>query len=337
MIPTKQVWCLTLPLIDERPLTNEEILLLRRQRRRAIALAILGFVGTPISMFGWLSAMVIAGESVVIGATSFVIGITLTIFCALSGYQQMVRVRVYQRELQRCILQRFVGNISDIDNSVVAGIIERFMRKVGIEPTDGDVCVEISGGSGRVLRINDQLYHGSPIYLKCSETAQPPEFASIAAQWLEKIGETDSGETVLGGRRELSMAELTELKNLQFTAWWRPLRWRLLLLLWPIIPITMAWCSHNTPPIAACIILLAIIGFSALPVTRGIRFAYKLVGAVKYGVVGILQYPDGTALSPDTDNDAAPTGEAQEVTVEILPDSDIIWTLNGTPASWRRI
>ncbi|HEX2952022.1 MAG TPA: hypothetical protein VHV83_21010 [Armatimonadota bacterium] len=310
---------------------------LRRQRRRAIALAILGFVGTPISMFAWMMGLSLAGDSVAIGLSSLIGGFVLIFACVMLGYKQTAHLRVLQRELRQGKLQRFVGNISDIDNSVVAGIIGRFMRKVGIEPTDGDVCVEISGGSGRVLRINDQLYHGSPIYLKCSETAQPPEFASIAAQWLEKIGETDSGETVLGGRRELSMAELTELKNLQFTAWWRPLRWRLLLLLWPGIPITLACCSHKTPPIAACIILLAIIGFSALPVTRGIRFAYKLVGAVKYGVVGILQYPDDTALSPDTDNDAVPTGEAQEVTVEILPDSDIIWTLNGTPASWRRI
>lgn len=330
----RQTWWLTLPLREERPLGDQERRALRRQWLRVTLEAAVAFAATPLALFGWMLALVLAGDHVPLALASFVAGPAATVACGLWGFQRAKQARLARRDLRAGTVQVFAGRFDDGRKSTLAGHIAGILRKAKLPLTDDEETVELYGGTGRLLRVNGAPYRGWELIFARVATDPVPAYAEIAAQWLDKVGETPDGAAVLGGQRELTPAELRELRRMAFRAWWHPLRWRLLILLWPGTLVVIGLAAGK--PFLAPLCWLLALALLALPhAWRGIAFAGKLARGARAGHVVIVQV---TAPAPASGEEGeAADGQDGSPAVEMLAGTSVVWTTGGQPAAWRRL
>ncbi len=318
---SKEGWCLALPLVEERPFTSEEAAQLRQQRRRAVVGSVLlGIFGTAGSFAACFGALMLSAHNLGLMALAFILGPVLIVLCAVQGYRFLEHARLAGRELRNGMLQRYAGPLEK-DNLALVRVRVGKALKLTLEV---GVCCELQvyAGTGRLISASGRPYHGWDIILPCCETAATPEYATTAARWLDEVGTTDTGAPVFAGKRDLSPEELEEMRVIAFHAWWRPCRPLVFIVIICTILILAALLNHK--PYAFPLGMLIFIGvFALLPVLRGFILAHRLHCARRLGVIGILRVP-------------ADTPEKEDIEVEILIDSKILWTQHGHPAPWRR-
>jgi hypothetical protein len=168
------------------------------------------------------------------------------------------------------------------------------------------------------------------------EIAETPAFAAVAAEWTEPV----SGEAapVRVGQRELSPDEVRELRQQLRRALRARLAWVIPSNLWfwtvlglglreGHLPRPSGWAFWHD---AASFLLLgvgAILG--DLVLIRSLREAWLHTRDARIGRVVIVR-------SPLVDNEAPEEAPAAWVTLEVLPVSEAVWTIDGEPAGWRR-
>jgi hypothetical protein len=178
------------------------------------------------------------------------------------------------------------------------------------------------------------------------ELAETPAFARIAAEWAEPVAGAEAPVRV--GQRELSPDEVRELRQQLRRALWVRLAW--------VIPCT-AWFGtvvvlgireghlpqrldvtyfHNLREfltffhdIAALLVLSLATILGNVALIRGLREAWMHAREAQIGQVVIVRRP----LEDEEAPEEAPTAW---VTLELLPVSEAVWTIDGEPAGWRR-
>jgi len=238
------------------------------------------------------------------------------------------RAKALNKDLKTGERMRFSGVISETmgEHPLVAKLIK--ISSLSADRTEKQ-SIDILA-SGRVWRVNDRP-EKKWLLAMVSETATVPEVAHIAAQWLDPLPVNDN-PSFSGGNRELSVTEKQELRNYARQQWRPPLL--------PGIGLT-AWSGG--------ICVLCITQWRLPPDFIG--FFFLLILTVLYDIALLIRISTARCIAKDIaagnvlivqgDIDGYVKGESQnsaiqEQTVEFLPQSNMTWTVDGEPASWRK-
>jgi hypothetical protein len=169
-----------------------------------------------------------------------------------------------------------------------------------------------------------------------SMTAETPEFASLAAEWLDPVKKIDGG-TLFAGQRELSPDELNELSQFATQLWKRRLPQALLFAAWWALFVARDLVAFRFASITSDAFFLFDLFFTYLflrPMVRLIQASSKsrlLYKDSKIGKVIILR-----VRSDATNGEGEEESENQEPDkIEQLPISNFVWTVGNRPAKWR--
>jgi len=161
------------------------------------------------------------------------------------------------------------------------------------------------------------------------DTAAPPPSARIAAEWVEPT--LIEGDTIYLGERQLTAAELREIRRYRRRLIWEPLRIALPLTLW--FGTVLALClSSGRYPTRINLVFFILLGI--VTVIQNVLLVARVGEARLYGAdaragrVRIIRFP----LSGD---EAARGGGRLSQAIEALPVSGATWTVDGAPALWR--
>ncbi len=336
-------WCLGLPLVEDKPFGTEEADTLRRESGGWWKRGLLALLAAPT-----LSALVLillalhGGRSDVIGTAEtvlMVLAVILGVPCALLQARDWLRRgRDLSRDLKAGHIKRFEGLTAEAETG--NGIWKRLV-KIGALPGEDvtRVSIEVLPASGRIYKTEGHLLQP---WMTASRTsvADAPEFASIAAQWLQPVAQTAEGE-VLAGRRELSDPEKTEIRRHARLLWLRPLPFALFFSIWFFFPLLVLLFRGKLDTSAEwASILRAGIGTVASDffLIRGLLLARKLNRDAASGYVGIIRVePRIQKPTPEGFLLGKPPSSEPRLTTELLFVSQWTWTYGGRPANWRKV
>jgi hypothetical protein len=275
-----------------------------------------------------------AARVVLIGVTLLLFGGTVILF--LAARDLLRDGRALARDVGRGYVQRFSGTLSAEAESA-----PRFrpLYQVGLLKRDPTAVqwLEVLPRSGVLWQANGArprrwllLMPPEPV-----EVAETPAFAAVAAEWTEPDESAATPTRV--GQRELSVAEVRELRQ-QIR---RVLRLRLVwivpcnLWFWTVVALGLregrlprgsGWAFWHDVATFCVLGLAAIAGDVVL--VRSLQEAWKLARDTRIGRVVIARCP----LEDDEAPEAMPPGW---ITLELLPVSEAVWTIDGEPAAWR--
>ena len=336
-------WCAGIPLERRRALDDDDTARLlgelRRFRRRAgFALLML-----PVWILSLECASITPG-----GAAVLLLALGAILWIAIPAVQLFIwldcllGVRGLRRDLRAGYVKRFAG----LTEPACAKCDETYRRlnraRLAPEKPAGAWSIEVLPMSGRVWRINDQLV-ASWVPARCSSVAEVPEFASVAAQWLEPVDECEQGR-LLAGRRDLSTAEIRELRRVGRNLWRRPLPLAGILAIWLAIPGAQLVREHHLrdrPSAVAFWVLLVLALLLSWRFVRSFVFARRIGADAASGYVVILSSePSAPGADAERKPEAEGAGAAADAgerppIIEMLPNSRTVWTENGRPAQWR--
>ena len=330
-------WCAGLPLVSQRPMDEAELRGLRREalRLRRTGIGTAAFFPVSISVLALLYAVAPFTRAFVEGAgILLLLSAPLTLpLCVLLARDCLLRSKGLRGDLKLGVIKKFEGPLAT--NQTADETLER-LRRAKLAPKTGAAWygMEILPVSGRVWRVTGASVRGWVI-AQTVEVAQTPEFAGIAAQWLQPYSRKEDA-TLLGGQRELSPAEQMELRRFARRLWLRPLPAAAGLTAWAALPVT-AWILHRRLDsgfrfgqelFLVCIALLTDYHF-----VRSVLLSRRLARDAQRGRVMILsEQADLEKEKPP--QPIPPTAEKAKI-VELLPVSRMIWTGDGRPAAWR--
>lgn len=208
---------------------------------------------------------------------------------------------------------------------------------------------EVSGGateyraemlpaSGIVWSINGER-PPRPIALNPVQVASVPRIAGIAAQWLQPLPvETENEPLISTNQRALSSSEIGEIRQLQrrliWNGWFFLYAFDLFFIphLWRFFSSVSQSTNVDTSEVQYnAFLAVGLLCLHWRPF-RQLWVACHIVDDIKHGSVIILSY------SPELSGDR---GEEPETTTpvicEVLPWSEILWTVDGVPAPWRTV
>jgi hypothetical protein len=246
--------------------------------------------------------------------------------------------RALARDARRGYVQRYAGNLPPAD-----GVDPRLhsLLESGLLKRDraAPQWLEVLPHSGFLWQVNDARPRRWIPFLPPQpiEVAETPAFAAVAAQWTEPV--SGDGTPVRAGQRELSPDEVRELRQ-QLR---RALRVRLVLAIpcnlwfWTVLglglreghlPRPSGWAFWHD---AVSFLLLGVVAILGdLVLVRGLREAWLHAREARIGQVVILR-------SPLVEDEAPEEAPAAWITLELLPLSEAVWTIDGEPAGWRMI
>lgn len=329
------LWCVGLPLLEERRLERAEQEHLRQSARCLLWQGLGTFLG--LAVFGGL---LMALVSVLGGAWGGTLPIIVVIFTALllflpaslfarESYTQ--RGLLLFRDLRRGYVRVFGGVLSENDLLQTEEAIDDAQRRLlalKLLTLDGtqEQVIEVLPASLRVWRVGGERMKPW-IEVRCKEVAAAEEATS---PWLHASSVAPfSGEETL---RKLSGRERTELLREARQHWLRPLvpavlltAWFLVILILCVIAVVkaghLAWSASLWGPIH-------IIG---LAFVADAFFLRRLAQAR-------LLYRDARGGEVQVTSQAGAQGSPNSAfVVERLPHSERLWTQAGRPAAWRRI
>jgi hypothetical protein len=315
-------WVAGLPLAGERELTEGERaeLLRRAAPRRLFGWA--SYLAFPLLFFLFLAGMALAtdvsgrpaGTAAVVVMLLMLASVPLLV---VAGRDARYWGMTLPRDARQGTVHRYEGQVEQIRGADET--IARLWSWKLLPPDLGTLTLEVLPHSGLLWRVNEQPVRRW-VRLTATEVADVPEFAGVAAQWLDPV-ELPVGGTVHVGQRELSAGEQWEIERHARQLKLRPLIPAVLLTLWagPVLWACLATGRWPTGHDAGSFGLLVLLTATAdLMLVKCLGRARKMGQDILVGRVVIVR-------------DGAP---AESVT-EILPVSRIAWTIDGRPASWR--
>lgn len=206
------------------------------------------------------------------------------------------------------------------------GVVEQF-----VERTDGgeDRSLEVLPCSGLRWSATELRVTGADPVLR-KEIANLPAFARLAAEWVEPVSTRD-GKTVHVSQRELTQAEIGEVRRLRIRLCAGPLATGALLAAWCLPVLAYSIVAGAYPPGHNEIAVFLLVIVTTLAITnagKSLLLAGKLARDARLGRVGIMRYPEETAVPDSSDS-------ALSAPVEVLPHCGILWSRAGQPAPWR--
>jgi hypothetical protein len=317
---TSSVWANGVPRESVRPLSEAERAeveaLQTNQSRRGWLLTL----GAPLSVVGLIlliSLMISASQSTT-GATNITVGILALLL--------MVGVLVAPVCLGLAARDHF-RRARTLGRDLRAGSIElyQFSSQTGV----GTTPVEILP-SGLIWR-SDGWRTEKWETVNRVETAAPPEFAAIAAEWLEPVPGSEM-EGLHLGHRELSQAELADLRRYLRRLVLRPAIPAVLLSAWAGMGVTASLLHGRLPQGFHLVNFAWVSGLAAVSLfhlAKALRVAFRLRRDQVIGRVIIVRQ-----AMPETAEGGSPAG-AMSPPAEYLPESRWVWTVDGQPAPWR--
>jgi len=302
-----------------------------RLHRRALLLAAQGGVALAGLVLGLLAplAFIIVGSvrspSAVPG-TILIILWTIAIAAVTAAAKTcIIRAAQIHQDAVAGVVHVFQGPLADIptDRTYRALVRQRLLTP----GSDAMQTIEVLPNSSLVWRVNGRMpdrWFVSPTV----RVAEVPAFAALAAEWLQ-AGETGLGNRALSGQRDLTPAEVDEIRQHARRIIMRPLGPALL---FTGAAVAILW-THNgyIPPSMngpfAWIVSVASLSVLVLALSAASAFQYRKDAEV--GRVLILRF----VIEPSSSNEPA---DQLSPPVEVLPFSRAPWTEDGRPAHWRR-
>jgi hypothetical protein len=177
------------------------------------------------------------------------------------------------------------------------------------------------------------------------ELAETPAFARIAAEWAEPVAGAEAPVRV--GQRELTPDEVRELRQQLRRALWARLAWVIPCTVWFGTLVVLVIREGHLPQrldvtsfhnlreflpflhdVAAFLLLSLATILGNVALIRSMREAWMHAREARLGQVVIVRCP----LEDEEVPEQAP---AVWVTLELLPVSEAVWTIDGEPAGWR--
>ena len=307
------VWCVGLPLESRRPLTPEECAELHHESRRDQWRGIAAIVLIPVMSFAFMlmgaltSLLSIPDE--LSGGVALIAGFILLPIAILKANDWFGARKLARRDLKAGTVSRFVGSI---------GLLI------------GPQVIEVLDGSDRLWRRNLSLVKQSTI-LPRTEAAATPDFAAIAAEWVQPLapGQPDAPYV---SDREMTGTEQTELNGIIRRLRWDRWVWLVAMNLLVVVILIGAADAGRGPDPNSVVFVVLLFGSTAYGDYRWLRrlqLASSLTRDLRVGRILIARMP----LPPGSDETHAPALSAPE---EFLPHSQALWTVDGLPAPWRR-
>lgn len=319
-------WCLGLPQTACVPLSTEEILTLRRERRRLLVWGWVLLLLFPFCLLGALLVLVALSPLALSKSVTMAVAFTVFLVAALvlaTGKQFLTRAHTNAKNQRQGEKRIFAGVVPEELRGDPS--LRRLLQDGYLQPLTEEQVFEVLAPSGRLWQVNAQPVRRW-MTLDISTATNPPENAHIAAQWLEPIGEVD-GQQVLGGQRELSAAEGEELRRIAGRLQRTPLVPALLLSLWSLLAVGFAVYKWVLPTDLPFYGLLGVTLLADAALLHGVLKARRLHRDLAEGFVFILQGSETPEQDPDDEKNRL---------IEVLSVSHVVWTVDGQPATWRR-
>jgi len=186
--------------------------------------------------------------------------------------------------------------------------------------------IELLKNSRVVWRVNG-LPTKRTIQPTLTEVASTPQFAAIAAQWLEPVSRHEQS-ILYGGKRELSDNEKRELRRFVKRLVTRP--------------------ATSSLPVAFLSLALAANLYHAHEIDRDLMFWFFLLGGLFNVMFYLFQIRQARRFGDDLrvgyvgirrigpSDPVSMTDGPSEPDIEFLPVTGMLWTKSGEPAVWRR-
>ena len=320
MPPGTTTWSDGLRMTGERDLSPAERADLRRTALRFRALGCVGGLTVPLLFIGFLVGLSLFSDPSATPGPAFVLasvaGLALLAVICLGAVERLRWGLALARDVSEGRVERFETQAES-------------HGAAGSEPG----CLEVLPNSGMLYQVDGVRSRGWS-RVKRTEVADPPPYARIAAEWLDPA-ETDDGTAIHLGHRELSEAELGEIRRRQRHVLLKPGILALLLSLWTF-PVLWIMAREGRLPegrhLASFILLVVLTATALVQLARSLKLAGDLAGDLRAGRAVIARSPVPAEDVDDSDPDAADELPAAE---EYLPVSGLLWTRGGEPAPWR--
>ncbi len=323
------VWCAGLMRTGNRSLTKEETATLDREAQQLRVRGIAMSCAVPISLILVIALLREAqarNQALLVGVTLLSVSLFLIIaglpLEILLAARWMGRSQSLWADIRDGQVWHFKGHLNE---SFPLDAAQKALLAADLLHLDANELqwIELLPISRRVWRVNGV----TPLtWLRAgaSEVAPTPEFAALAAQWLEPLGRNEDG-VVYGGQRELSQSERIELNRHIRREWMRPLTSSLpifILLSYEIFRYFQNQILQSDQISRLALLGAGVLFFATISLFR-IRQAQRYRADRENGYVAIRRVVEGEKE----------TGEPE---IEFLPISGMLWTRAGEPAAWRR-
>jgi len=329
------LWCAGLPFASLRDLSSEEIGILLSEIGSCRLRTVVLICALPVTLLLSFSLTFIVGmlrtpQDLLFQLTDLFALLLLCIGIPVQlilGWRWAQRWRNLGLDMRSGRVQRFEGVLDEafpLDHTQKNLLAARLLL---LDATHVQ-WVEVLPSSRMVWRVNGQPPR-SWVGAIASRVASTPEFAAIAAQWLEPVARSAEG-VIYGGQRELSSDEKTEILHHVHRLWVRPLTSSIPLLLLLIAQIFSLFHQSNDSShdhMLTVFVMGAGLAVFSLSFVFRARQARRFTRDLQIGYVAIRRV-DGAQREP------APT--TSEAEIEFLPASGMLWTKAGQPAIWRR-
>ena len=324
-------WCAGLPFIAERNLSDEEMQQLTSLHQRALRIRRLaGILVLPTVAFACGLSWMLHIHPVMLSYD--------TDISRAPGLFSVATSAIILSELWFCWLYsaRAASMLSDLKAGVAqiySGILAERSRmeptqqrllSSGLLTTDATrtQCLELLKSSHILWSVNGKRVKRL-MQPSLTEVAEQPEFAAIAAQWLEPVSRQKQA-VLYGGRRELSAEEKHELRTFVKRLVVRPATTSL-----PVSCLSLMLASElyrDHPIDTDTLFWIFVIGgvFNIALYLFQIKQARRFMADLDVGFVGIRRIEN---LAPEAHT---------EPDIEFLPVTGMLWTRSGEPAAWRR-
>lgn len=325
------IWAAGLCRSGERALTPAEQSELRGRMSTFRRRGILAIAAIPVGLALLAAAIPLlqrAGLEMVLPVVP-VLAMALLPSMLLAARDCLRLARELNVDYRTAQVERYEGNVGSAPRADPT--LQRLLR-VGLFQNDSQITqwLEVLPASGLVWRANGQA---PKRWLRAvrAETASIPEYAAIAAEWVEPVDHSRD-DALHVGRRELSRAEQAELKSHLKRLTVRPAALAVVLTAWLG---WMAWAAlapRGVPmedqPLPLIVALLLLTGQAYFNLARCVRLGKRFARDLRAGGVVIVRTPRTHPGLVEIDGRLSPPDE-------FLLTSGILWNQAGTPAPWR--
>lgn len=338
---TLREWCAGLPLVETRALTPDEAISLRREAKHGRVRGCGLIAGTPFGCLGIIVLMALLTELVEkvsqslawIPAMLFLVpGLIGAAWALLSANDLFEKGKQSERDLRIARVLLFRGTpdqvkrAAAVNNPTALQLLSRLVRN------QEQPSFEVLAGSRRVWTINGRAPKKRFI-APASHVADVPQGAQIAALWALPLRRDAQGvlQSDNVAQRALSASEKAELLRRARRMWLRPLWPALFFAAWIIVPLLFAFFLKQPIGFEKQVYFLGALSvLTGFKFFQGLQLALKLNHDARAGFVLILRPPP----------EELPTQESQVAlseVLEVLPESQCLWTQNGEAADWRKL
>ena len=329
--PDTEKWCIGLRHNGQRPQSTEDHdYLIARKKQEMHRFQTYLMLGLAFAVLWLAESLIDPSESArgrPFSQLFFFISSFLFLFSFItlrSARKLLLNIRRIQGDIRGGILEIYEGMAEDLSVSNRA-----ILEWVKLLPAGTPVVMERFRESGLVYRMNGTLFY-CPVPLPCAQVARTPDYAAIAAEWVEPLAH-ERKDLAYINQRAMSQMERTELTRWSMQLILRPLIMSLVLDFWAAF-IYWAHGGHveKIDPFILYLALLLLAGWWSATLFQRISAAWRFYEDLRVGQVMIARMAD----PEHTSSDGTPILLAPQ---EFLPISRVLWTKNGHPAPWRTL